>query len=148
MYEWIQFFHLAAAVIWLGGMALVLLALRPAAIRSLEPAQRLPLMAAVLARFFTMVWISIAVLLGSGLWMMLSADLRLAPRGWHVMSGLGTLMCLIFAHLWLVPYRRLKTAIAAGDLPAAGVALGKIHPLVVTNFALGWLAVAAVQLWR
>ncbi|MFM8866072.1 MAG: DUF4149 domain-containing protein [Limnohabitans sp.] len=148
MYEWIQFFHLAAAVIWLGGMALVLLALRPAAIRSLEPAQRLPLMAAVLARFFTMVWISIAVLLGSGLWMMLSADLRLAPRGWHVMSGLGTLMCLIFAHLWLVPYRRLKTAIAAGDLPAAGVALGQIHPLVVTNFALGWLAVAAVQLWR
>jgi len=148
MYEWIQFFHLAAAVIWLGGMALVLLALRPAAIRSLEPAQRLPLMAAVLARFFTMVWISIAVLLGSGLWMMLSADLRLAPRGWHVMSGLGTLMCLIFAHLWWAPYRRLKTAIAAGDLPAAGVALGKIHPLVVTNFALGWLAVAAVQLWR
>jgi len=148
MYEWIQFFHLAAAVIWLGGMALVLLALRPAAIRSLEPAQRLPLMAAVLARFFTMVWISIAVLLGSGLWMMLSADLRLAPRGWHVMSGLGTLMCLIFAHLWLAPYRRLKTAIAAGDLPAAGVALGQIHPLVVTNFALGWLAVAAVQLWR
>lgn len=148
MYEWIQFFHLAAAVIWLGGMALVLLALRPAAIRSLEPAQRLPLMAAVLARFFTMVWISIAVLLGSGLWMMLSADLRLAPRGWHVMSGLGTLMCLIFAHLWLVPYRRLKTAIAAGDLSAAGVALGQIHPLVVTNFALGWLAVAAVQLWR
>jgi len=148
MYEWIQFFHLAAAVIWLGGMALVLLALRPAAIRSLEPAQRLPLMAAVLARFFTMVWISIAVLLGSGLWMMLSADLRLAPRGWHVMSGLGTLMCLIFAHLWWAPYRRLKTAIAAGDLPAAGVALGQIHPLVVTNFALGWLAVAAVQLWR
>lgn len=148
MYEWIQFFHLAAAVVWLGGMAMVLLALRPAAIRSLEPAQRLPLMAAVLARFFTMVWISIAVLLGSGLWMMLSADMRLAPRGWHVMSGLGTLMCLIFAHLWFAPYRRLKAAIAAGDLPAAGRALGQIHPWVITNFALGWVAVAAVQLWR
>lgn len=148
MYEWIKFFHLAAGVVWLGGMALVLLALRPAAMRSLEPAHRLPLMAAVLARFFTMVWISIAVLLGSGLWMMLGADMKLAPRGWHVMSGVGTLMCLIFAHLWFAPYRRLKAAVAANDLAAAGRALGQIHPLVIVNFTLGWLAVGAVQVWR
>lgn len=148
MYEWIKFFHLAAGVIWLGGMALVLLALRPAAGRHLAPEQRLPLMAAVLARFFTMVWISIAILLGSGLWMMMGADMKLAPRGWHVMSGLGTVMCLVFAHLWFAPYRRLKAAMATGDLPAAAQALGRIHPLVVLNFTLGWLAVAAVQLWR
>jgi len=148
MYEWMKFFHLAAGVIWLGGMALVLLALRPAAGRHLAPEQRLHLMVAVLARFFTMVWISIAILLGSGLWMMMGADMKLAPRGWHVMSGLGTMMCLIFAHLWFAPYRRLKAAMATGDLLAAAQALLRIHPLVVLNFTLGWLAVAAVQLWR
>jgi hypothetical protein len=26
--------------------------------------------------------------------------------------------------------------------------LGQIHPLVLTNFALGWLAVWAVIVWR
>ena len=31
---------------------------------------------------------------------------------------------------------------------AAGKALGQIHPLVLTNFALGWAAVLAVQVWR
>jgi hypothetical protein len=64
------------------------------------------------------------------------------------MSALGLLMCLIFAHIWFVPFRRLKAAVAISDWPAAGKALGQVHPLVLTNFALGWLAVLAVIVWR
>jgi uncharacterized membrane protein len=148
MYEWLKFFHLAAGVVWLGGMALVILALRPVVIARMAPPERLALMSEVLGRFFFMVWLSITLLLASGFWMLGMVDLKLAPRGWHAMSGLGLLMCLIFAHIWFAPFRRLKAAVHASDWPAAGKALGQIHPLVLTNFVLGWLAVLAVVVWR
>ncbi|OYU30008.1 MAG: hypothetical protein CFE39_15800 [Comamonadaceae bacterium PBBC2] len=148
MYEWLKFFHLSAGVIWLGGMALVIWALRPVAMARLSPPERLPLMADVLSRFFVMVWLSIAVLLASGFWMLSGADMKLAPKGWHAMSGIGVLMCVVFAHIWFTPFRRLKAAVLAADWPTAGKALGQIHPLVLTNFTLGWLAVAAVLIWR
>lgn len=148
MYELIKFFHLGAGIVWLGGMALLLLALRPVVIAQMAPPERLALMSFVLSRFFVMVWVAIALILASGFWMLSVADMKLAPKGWHAMSGLGLLMCLIFAHIWFAPFRRLKAAVAASDWPAAGRALGQIHPLVLTNFALGWLAVLAVVVWR
>jgi uncharacterized membrane protein len=148
MYEWFKFFHLAAGIVWMGGMALVILALRPVAIARFAPPERLTLMSGVLTRFFAMVWISIALILVTGFWMLSMADMKLAPTGWHAMSGLGLLMCLIFAHIWFVPFRRLKAAVAISDWPAAGKALGQIHPMVLTNFVLGWLAVLAVIVWR
>lgn len=148
MYEWIKFLHLAAGIVWLGGMALVILALRPIAIICMPPVERMTLMSGVLSRFFAMVWVSIALLLSSGFWMLSMTDMKLAPKGWHAMSGLGLLMCLIFAHLWFGPFRRLKVAVQASDWPTAGKALSQIHPLVLTNFVLGWLAVLAVVVWR
>ncbi len=148
MYEWIKFFHLGAGIVWLGGMALLVLALRPVVIAQMAPPERLTLMSAVLSRFFVMVWLSITLILASGLWMLSVADMKLAPKGWHAMSGLGVLMCLIFAHIWFAPFHRLKTAVSAADWPLAAKALGQIHSLVVINFTLGWLAVLAVVAWR
>ncbi len=148
MYEWFKFFHLGAGVVWLGGMALIILALRPVVIAQMAPPERLALLSSVLSRFFVMVWISIALILISGFWMLSVTDMKLAPQGWHAMSGLGLLMCLIFAHIWFAPFRRLKAAVLSADWPAASQALGQIHPWVVVNFALGWLAVVAVVTWR
>ncbi len=148
MYEWLKFFHLAAGIVWLGGMALVILALRPVAIQQLQPPDRLRLMSAVLCRFFNMVWLSIALILTSGFWILSVSDMHLAPRGWHAMSVLGVLMCLIFAHIWFSPFRRLKIAVTQSNWPDAAVSLQQIHPLVLTNFALGWVAVLAVLVWR
>jgi len=148
MYELIKFSHLAAGIIWMGGMALMIWALRPVAIAQLEPAQRLPLLGGVLSRFFKMVVACIVVLLASGGIMLMGVDMALAPRGWHVMIGLGSLMCLIFGHLFFGPFRKMKAALAAGELPAAGAQLAKIHPLVLINFSLGWVAIGAVVIWR
>lgn len=148
MYELIKFLHLTGGVLWLGGMAFVLWALRPVAIAQLTPPHRLPLLAAVLGRFFTMVWLSMATLLATGAAMLAGADMQMIPRGWHVMLGLGLLMCAVFAHLYFAPFQRLKTAVAEGNWPEAARRLGQIHPLVILNFTLGWLAVAAVLLLR
>lgn len=146
MRQFLVFLHLAAAIFWMGGMAFMVLALRPAAHAQLQPPVRLPLMAQVLQRFFAVVIASIAVLLATGAWLLL--QVRPAPPGWHAMAGLGLLMVLIFGHIYVAPYRRLRAAVAAADWPAGGKHMGQITLLAKVNLGLGWLAIAAVVLWR
>ncbi len=140
--------HLAAAVIWLGGMAFVLAALRPVALAQLPPPVRLALMTGVLHRFFLAVWVCIVVLLATGTFMLMAVGMRQAPAGWHVMLGAGILMSVIFSYLYAGPFRRMRAATATADWPAAGRAMAQMHPLVLVNFALGWPAVAGVYLVR
>ena len=142
------FLHLAAAIFWMGGMAFVVMALRPALHAQLQPPQRLPLMAQVLRRFFVVVATSIAVLLATGLWLLLQVPAAQAPRGWHVMAGLGIVMMLVFGHIFFAPFRRVQRAVAAQDWPEGGKRLNQIALLVKVNLGLGWLAIAAVMLWR
>lgn len=148
MYELFKFAHLAAAIVWMGGMALMIWAIRPVAIAQLEPVLRLPLLGGILARFFKMVGLCILLLLASGGLMLMGVDMRLVPKGWHVMLGVGLLMCLVFGHLYFGPFRKMQAALSAGDLSSAGAQLGKIHPLVLLNFGLSWIAVGAVVIWR
>lgn len=141
----IKFLHLAAAITWMGGIGFMLFALRPAAGETLEPPQRLPLIAATLKRFFRIVRVAIAVLFVSGLVMLLSVGMKNAPHGWHVMFGFGLLMFALFGHIERGPYRRLAAAVAASDWPAAGAQVPVIARLATAIFALGWVAIAAMR---
>ncbi len=147
MGPWLLFAHLIGAVVWLGGMTFMLAALRPAAIAELEPPARPRLLLVVLARFFPLVWASIALLLGTGL-VALAAAAGTAPPGWNAMAGLGVLMGLVFGYIQFVPYAAARRGARAGDWPAVARALQRLHPLVQLNCTLGWLAVALVVLWR
>jgi uncharacterized membrane protein len=135
-------------LIWLGGMTILIMAVRPAVIAQLEPCQRIPLLSGILSRFLKLVMVCIAILLITGGLMFAGVDMKIAPKGWHVMLGLGFVMFAIFGHLYFVPFRRLQRSIAMADWLAASKQLAQIHTLVLTNFALGWLAVAAVIIWR
>jgi uncharacterized membrane protein len=148
MNQAILFIHLAAAIFWMGGMAFVVLALRPVLHEQLAPPQRLPLMTGVLKRFFAVVAVSIAVLLATGAWMLMQTGMANAPPGWHAMLGLGLVMMLVFGHLFFSPYRKLKRAVAAADWPQGGRCAAQIAMLVKINLGLGWVAIAAVMLWR
>ena len=141
------FLHLAGAIFWVGGMAFMVLSLRPAAHVQLQPPVRLPLMVEVLRRFFVVVAISIAVLLATGVALMPQVPGGRAPVGWHVMAGLGILMMLIFGHIFFGPWRRMRAAVAAQDWPEGGKRMNQIALLVKVNLGLGWLAIAAVILW-
>lgn len=140
--------HLAAAIVWLGGMTFMLWALRPVAVAQLAPPLRIALLTGVMARFFSLVWACIAVLLVTGLFTMATVGMKAAPIGWHLMLGLGILMVAIFGHLFFGPFRKLKSATAQADWPAAGRQLARMHPWVWANCVLGWVAVAAVIVWR
>ncbi len=135
--------HLLAAVIWVGGMFFAYVCLRPVAAAQMQPGPRFALWAAVFERFFPLVWAAVAVLPVSGYYLaalMYEAFANVPNYVW-VMTGVGVAMILIFLHVWFAPYRRLRQAVAAGDLPAAGSALAQIRRLVGVNTALGLLVV-------
>ena len=139
-----KFLHIGAAVAWLGGISFMLLALRPVAEKQLQPPTRLPLIAQVLHRFFALAWASVAVLLLTGLVMLLQVGMKNAPIGWHLMLGIGILMFALYGHLYFGPFRRLKQAVAAADWPEGGRRVGQIANLATVNLVLGALAIAAV----
>jgi uncharacterized membrane protein len=139
-----KFFHLIGAIVWLGGMAFVIFAFRPAITTQLQAPLRLLLLSQTLTRFFMLVWLSIALLLVTGLAMLANVGMKAAPLGWHLMFGIGLLMFLVFGHIYFGPFRRLKLATSASDWPQAGLQAGKVARLVWVNFVLGWVAIAAV----
>jgi uncharacterized membrane protein len=145
MHDLLRFFHVAAAIFWMGGMAFMVLALRPA-LGLAEPPVRVRVVAEAMRRFFAVVAISIAVLLVTGGAMMAGAPRF--PAGWYAMAGLGVAMMLVFGHIFFAPWAHLKAAAAREDWPAAGAAAGRIATLAKVNLGLGWLAIAAVMLWR
>ena len=148
MHQLLILLHLAAAIFWIGGMAFMVMALRPAMTELLAPPQRLPLMVAVLSRFFVVVICSIAVLAVTGVALFMATGTKNAPPGWHAMLALGLLMMLVFGHIYFSPFRQLRRAVAAADWPEGGKRAGQIALLVKVNLGLGWLAIAAVLLWR
>jgi len=140
------FLHLASVIVWVGGMFFAHFCLRPVAAQQLAPPQRLPLLAAVLGRFFVVVALAIVLILISGFASLKVTGFALAPLHWHVMSGLGLLMAGIFAVIYFRFYPRLRAGVAAEDWPAAGAAMNRIRQLVASNLLLGGLTLAVATL--
>ena len=130
--------HALAAAFWVGGMAVITLAVRPAAAQTLDPPLRLAFLAAALWRFFNGVLVAIAVLFASGAAMIVLAG-GMGRVHWsvHAMLALGVVMVAIFAQLRWGPAVRLQRAVASRDWPVAAANLGLIRPRVMVNLALG-----------
>lgn len=144
------FLHVLAAVIWVGGMFFAYMALRPVAAQQLEPPQRLRLWLGVFARFFPYVWLSVAILplTGYNLMFNLWGSFAEAPLYVHLMNGLGTLMILIYMHVYFAPFRRLGMAVAIEDWADGGKRLNQIRMLIRLNLSLGLVVVAIATYGR
>jgi uncharacterized membrane protein len=134
-----KFLHILGFTVWVGGMFFAHNALRPTAAVVLEPPQRLTLLAGVFSKFFAWVWVSVALILGSGLYMM--ALMGKPPLYVTLMFVLGIIMMLIFAHIFFAPYRRLLRAVAAQEWKAGGAAMATIRKLVGINLILGLVTI-------
>ena len=140
--------HLLAVVIWVGGMIFALFCLRPAAIVILPPPQRVPLMHAALGRFFSMVIMAIAVIIATGVTMIVSVGMKNIPVTWMWMTLLGAVMMTIFFHLRAAPFRRLARCIPAEDWSLAARQLEQIRLGVLLNLAIGLSIIALMKLGR
>jgi uncharacterized membrane protein len=154
MYDIAKLLHLISAIVWMGGMTLMLFALRPATLAVMEPQPRARLMAEVWRRFFAMVAVAVVVLFTTGthLYTQTFKAVKAAggagsvPLGWNVMLVVGLVMMLMFGHIYFASLPKFKRAVAAAEWPVAGAVAAKIHTMVVANFALGWVAIIAVRL--
>ncbi len=142
--------HLLAAVTWVGGMLVMLLAVRPAAVELLEPPLRLPLLCSALSRFFVWVWLAIVVLLATGLWMLFMVFGGFAHAGIHIhtMLMLYLVMSALFIYLYFVPFSALKQALAAKQFAVAGPLMGRIRQIVMINASLGVTTVVVASAGR
>ena len=140
------FLHILSAVIWVGGMFVAYMAVRPAAVEVLDPPQRLKLWTGIFRRFFPWVWASVVLILATGFIMM--DRLAAVPLYVIAMAVIGVVMSAIFMHIYFAPFGRLKRAVAAEDWKAGGAALNQIRMLVGVNLVLGLVNVAVGILGR
>lgn len=129
--------HGIAATLWIGGMFFAYVAMRPAAVSVLEPPLRLKLFQAAFSRFFTWVWLFIAVLLITGYSGIFARFGGFSATYLSIMHMVGLLMCVIFLFLFFALYLPFSKAVDAGDFPKAGTLIGKIRWVVLANLMLG-----------
>jgi len=142
--------HVISAVIWVGGMFFAYNFLRPAAGEALEPPLRLTLWVGVFNRFFPFVWVSVIVLPLTGYLMVFTVwgGFDIAPLYVHIMNGLGSIMILVYMHVFFAPFKRLKSAVAEQRWPDGGKALAQIRVLVGINTVIGVLVVGVASTGR
>ncbi len=142
--------HLLAAVLWVGGMAFAILALRPAAHEALEGPQRLALMQGVFQRFFLILWHAVPIVLLTGWGLLAGWYWGFGASVWHVhvMHLTGLVMTGVFLAVFFGPWRRMRAALAAGDAPAAAASLDRIRKGVTLNLVLGLVTVAVAGVGR
>ncbi|MET3494117.1 CopD family protein [Variovorax boronicumulans] len=138
--------HLLCAAFWVGGMATLHFAVRPAAVATLEPPLRLRTMAAALRRFFVGVDASVTLLFVSGVAMILMTG---GFRGVHwrveAMMGIAIVMAAIYVYIRASVFRALRRSVEESAWPVAAARLDMVRKLVSLNLALG-VAVFAVAI--
>jgi uncharacterized membrane protein len=155
LYNFLKLIHVLSIIVWIGGMIYTLFFLRPS-LATLAPPERVKLMHEVLGRFFTSVLVLSTVAVFTGLLMVGRVAKQMSQAGgdfswpmpWIIMTALGVLMYLIFAHIRFALYKRVRRAVAASDWTAGGKALGQIRMWVGVNLGLGLAIIVAVYLLR
>ncbi len=134
--------HVLGAVVWVGGMFMLYVCLRPA-LPALEPPQRLQLLRATLAKFFPWVWVAIVLILASGYWMIFVTygGFKGLPIYIHWMQLFGLVMVGLFVWLFHGPWLAFKRAVDAQDWPGAAKRHDRIRQIVAVNLPLGLLVV-------
>lgn len=104
-------------------------------------------MTATIGRFLDWVALAVVGLWATGLGLFASTPIEMVPASWWVMVAIAVVMTVVFCLLKLRRLPALRRAREAGDLKAAAAILGQMHRLVVTNLALGLIAVAQIKLY-
>ena len=134
--------HVLSIIIWVGGMFFAYMILRPVAAGELEPPVRLKVWRQIFSRFFPWVWAAIIIAPLTGIMLVAPyGGFSQAPLHIHIMTTLGSIMVLIFLHVYFAPFKKLKQRLDEQDIPAAAKQLNMIRILVGINTLIGILTV-------
>lgn len=145
----LDWLHLLATTVWIGGMAFNIWVLRPS-LSIMEPTKRIQLVGAVLKRFIYFAWVSIGALIFTGIFLgressevLLSSNYGIALIFKHaIVTGMVVIVALVsfvlFPKLRMFLSELDVKAYEATKLPQELTALlGKIVALVKLNLTLG-----------
>ncbi len=145
--ETLKVLHLLGVVIWVGGMFFAYMVLRPVVNQLLPSPQMLKFWKAIFTSFFHWVWLSITVILASGLHMISEmGGFGKLPFNVYLMFAIGSMMILIFIYVFFTAYRKLKRYVAAEDWELAVISLVQIRVLIGLNLILGFVTIAVAVL--
>lgn len=149
LYNALLFLHLLAVTVWVGGMFVLHVVVRPVAGELLEPPQRLPFLTRVLGQFLRWVGLAVLVLVLSGLGILYRMrDWDAVSPSIYLMGGFGILMTLVFVAARFGAYPRLRSAVAAAEWTQAAGRLTQIRRLVGANLLLGVVTIGVATLGR
>lgn len=149
IYTTLLFAHVIGVVIWVGGMFVLHFAVRPSAARLQEPSVRLTFLSSTLGRFMSWAALAIAVVLASGLAMILvSGGFKNAHPSVHLMLGAGLVMMALYLHIRFAPFKRMRAAVMAADWAVASANLDVVRKMVLINLALGFVTIAIATIGR
>ena len=141
--------HVLAVTLWVGGMFFAYMVLRPAAVESLQPPERLQLWDKAFKRFFNWVWGLVYLFLTSGFYMVyLFGGLLRMPPYIHMMLALGLVMTGVFIFLYFWLYAPFNISVSRQEWKTAGDILARIRKLVALNLVLGILTFAVAIIGR
>jgi uncharacterized membrane protein len=134
--------HTLGGVVWVGGMFLIYVCLRPA-LGTLEPPQRMRLMRVTFQKFFPWVWTAILALLVAGYWMVFTTFGGFSGAGLYIdiMQAIGWIMIALFVWLFHGPWLAFRRAVDAEDWPGASARLNRIRHIIAVNLPLGLIVV-------
>ena len=143
VYAGLKALHLLCAVLWVGGMFFAYVVLRPS-MAAIEAPQRMLLHTRVFKSFFLVVWHAMALILLSGIVMIvLRWDMATAPWQIHTMLGGGLLMAAVFLAIFFGPYRQFRRTTDRNRMASS---LNNIRKLIGVNLVLGLATVIVAGL--
>jgi uncharacterized membrane protein len=133
--------HTLAVIVWLGGLFLLCVLFYPGAQR-LESATALSLWHRILSRFFVWAWISMLLILASGIAMIFLAfgGFSGVPsiHRWNMLLGIPAIA--LFGYLYFVPWRHFRHAMSNHDRMVAEKSIRQARTIMVIILTLGLVA--------
>lgn len=140
--EILKVLHQLAVIVWIGGMFFVFMVLRPVVNQQMKSPQTLIFWRAIFGSFFHWIWLSITIILASGLHMISQVGgFGKLPFNVYLMAALGVMMMLIFFYVFFTAYRKFKRYVAAEEWQHASMALVQIRVLIGLNLIIGLVTV-------
>lgn len=135
--------HALAGTIWVGGMFVLYVVLRPAT-ATLPAPERLALWDGVLARYLPWLWAAVPILLVTGYWAIVAdfGGFAHAPLHVHLMHGIGLAMIALLLALASAVARRFRAAVAERHWDQAGQVWERARVILAANVVLGLATVA------
>jgi uncharacterized membrane protein len=141
--------HVLAASIWITGMLVAWIALRPATLAGLSEPLRLQRLVSIFPRVFGWVWVAVLILPISGVVMMRLrfAGFETAPRHVQLMIGLYVVMVALFLRMHGLQLPVLRKAVASQAWTEGTTAVTHMRRLVAVDLLLGLAVVVVAVAW-